>query len=346
MGFFEKLRGAGDNSQKESDTSEQAPKKGAGTLVTPESMRKPISSDPAALAKEAPELFTRKKRETLPREASPLSEADKEALRIQAERDELSKVEKIMTGARTQILDILARIEAASKTPEGVGLALSPEERNITLELATKLAEAARIEFREAERTNPILALNRILEKLFKQSFGAANDRLFACARDLNDNIDQFFRDFRKKQQELIQRGDPEPANKEVVEAILSENLNQQRPIAALQLFGRNSEYRAVTEQLLAGLSVYSGGKPLPLDDLFAAIRATGRTGPGDDNLPYSAFDENLIAGLRSTLTELNGLSVNVQLRSGNDPQTITRLRGDALFWLRVVENAQTLEKK
>ena len=346
MGFFEKLRGVGDNSQKESDTSEQVLKKGAASSVTPESMRKFISSDPAALAKEAPELFTRKKRETLPREASPLSEADKEALRIQAERDELSKVEKIMTDARTQILDILARIEVASKTPEGVGLALSPEEKNIALELATKLAEAARIEFREAERTNPILALNRILEKFLKQSSGKVNDRFFTCAKDLNDNIDGFFSDFRKKQQELIQKGDPEPANKEVVELVLSKNFNQQRPATSLKFFGTNQDYIASTEQLLAELSVYSGGKPLPLNDFFTAIRDTNRRGSEGGDLPYYVLNENAIAGLRSTLPELNGLTVNVQLKGGNEPETTTLLGGDALFWLRVAQNAQTLEKK
>lgn len=304
-----------------------------------QSPQEPILPGREALEAEAKELFILKEKPLTAVSAQNRPTGEAAPYTGDAETTSPPPLEAAMTKARTDVLDLLSRIEKA-------GLPISPElKAQVKDELTNLAAEAARVEFQEAQQTNPIAVLNEILRKLLDQYKGRASDPLLSGARVLDENLEEFFRRFRREQQTLIQKGISEPSNEEIIAQVVRPFGNQQYQLTSIGFFGQDGEYRTVTEQLLAELSVYSGGKPLLLDDLFGAIRNTGRREPNGE-LPYYITDRNatVIVGLRSTLPEFKGLSVNVVQETGlNNPRIEVLLRGNADFWLRVIENQQAL---
>ena len=302
--------------------------------------QEPMLPNQGALEREAQELFVPKQKQPTTASAETKSQAEGTSYTGDAEKKEFSSQEAAMTKARTDVLDLLARIEKA-------GLPVSEKLRDaVKNELVNLASEAARVEFQEAERANPILILNQILNKLVEQNQlnQDISSRFVKGSQTLNENTDNFFKKFFAKQQEFIQKGQENPTNGSIIGNILRSYNKNQCPITSVVFLGFNNVTFTATEELLTQLAVYAGGQSIPLDDLFTAINNTGRSEPNND-LPYYTKVDNAINDLRSTLPQLKGLTVTVQKEAGDRGGFFIYIRGDASFWLRVVENAEALKK-
>ena len=304
--------------------------------------QEPVLPNQEALEREAQELFVPRQKQSATVSAETKSPAEKNApYSGDAETKELSLQEAVMTKARSDVLDLLARIEKS-------GLPVSEKLRDaVKNELVNLASETARIEFQEAQRADPVVILCNILEEFQKkQTITTIKDGLETALKTVRQETEGVARSFQIAKETLIQQGVVDSTDDVILTRIsgfLSEG-SQKRILTEVPFYSFNVQNReACAAELLKELGVFAAGAPLSLADLFTAIKGTGRTTVGQGEPYYDQRSVRLV-GLTSIRPELKGLSITVDAGGDNNEVKI-RLFGDSSFWLRVIQSARILEK-
>jgi len=305
--------------------------------------QEPVLPNQEALEREAQELFVPRQKQSATVSAETKSPAEKNApYSGDAETKELSLQEAVMTKARADVLDLLARIEKA-------GLPVSEKLRDaVKNELVNLASEAARIEFQEAQRADPVVILRNILEEFKeKQTIQTLKDGLETALRDTRKQTEEVVRNFQTAKETLIQQRVADPTDDEILTRISGFRFQdlQKRILAKVPLYSSNVQNReACAAELLKELGVFAAGASLSLADLFTAIKETRRT-KVEQGEPYYDQGNARLVGLTSIRPEFKGLSIIVDCGNSNNGDVSIRLFGDSSFWLRVIQSAQILEK-
>lgn len=343
MAIFERFSGKRKSDSSEDLNKSESRQEESGGDALNQGPQEPVLPDREALEREAGELFVPRQKQptTASAEAQPTAE-EKTSYAGDAERKELSSQETAMTKARTDVLDLLAKIEKA-------GLPVSEKLRDaVKNELVNLASEAARIEFQEAERSDPAVILRNIIEELEKkQTITTIKDGFKTALRDVEEQTEQIVRSFQTAKETMIQQGIVDPPDDAILARITGFrqlDSSQKRILARVPLYASTvADREACAAEILKELGVFAAGTSLSLVSLFTAIKETGRTKVADGEPYYEKTNSRLI-GLSSIRPELKGLSIIVDTGTNANQVDIT-LFGDSSFWLRVIKSARILEK-
>ena len=342
MGIFEKFSGKRKpDSLEDSNKSQSSEEISRGDAPNQEP-QEPILPNGEALEREAGELFILKQKQPTTASAETKSQARETSYTGDAETKELSLQETAMTKARTDVLDLLARIEKA-------GLPVSEKLRDaVKNELVNLASETARIEFQEAQRADPVMILCNILEEFEKkQTIITIKDGLKTALKVVREETEGVVRSFQTAKETLIQQGVVDPTDDAILTRIsgFQSGGSQQRILAQVPLYSlRTQDREACAAELLKELGVFAAGASLSLADLFTAIKETRRTTVGQGEPYYDQANVRLV-GLTSIRPEFKGLSILVDCGNSNNGDISIRLFGDSSFWLRVIQSARIFEK-
>ncbi|MEK7074840.1 MAG: hypothetical protein AAB968_03675 [Patescibacteria group bacterium] len=343
MGIFEKFSGKRKpDSLEDSNKSQSSEEISRGDAFTNQEPQEPILPNGEALEREAGELFVPRQKQPTTASAETKSQARETSYTGNAEIKGLSGQETAMTKARSDVLDLLARIEKA-------GLPVSEKLRDaVKNELVNLASETARIEFQEAQRADPVVILRNILEEFEKkQTVQALKDGLSTALRDVREQTEEVVRSFQTAKETLIQQGVVDPTDDAILTRIpgFGPRDDKKRILAQVPLYSSTVAVReACAAELLKELGVFAAGASLSLADLFTAIIETRRT-TVEQGEPYYDQANVRLVGLTSIRPELKGLSILVDCGNSNNGDISIRLFGDSSFWLRVIQSARILEK-
>lgn len=336
MAIFEGLFGKRRQDSSENQEEPQQRREEPRLTALNKGPQEPVLPDREALKREAQELFVSKEKKPVMAAIRTESSSEQSDQKVpytgDAEVKEPPPQDAAMTKARSDVLDILARIEKA-------GLPVSPELRTtIKNELANLASEAARIEFQEAERSDPTNVLQRIYDEVSAElGENIASTSVIDAAKKGLDRVKKDFIDrFNQKKSELAVQGIPKS---DLTPEFIVNKLFGPNGIISFNVFEYNLRYDdVIIELLFSKCGFFPGNIPVSLIDLQNAIRKTGNQTSGNGNPYYIA---NGFTGLPSQRNELRGLEV-ASFPDGRDFTRI-QLRGGKEFWLRVAKNMREL---